>query len=67
MLCIGPFLLILLCAIFVLHAYMLKLQLPTLSDLLSKDYSSLTERDKNRMRKLDRKAKLKGSNDLLEQ
>jgi hypothetical protein len=42
-------------------------QLPTLSDLLSKPYASLTDRDKNRMRKLDRKAKLKGSNDLLEQ
>ena len=39
----------------------------TLSTLLAKDYGMLSDREKSRMRKLDRKARVKKSNDALEQ
>jgi hypothetical protein len=41
--------------------------MPSLSMLLKKDYAEMTDREKSRMRKLDRKARVKQSNDALEQ
>ena len=39
-------------------------QMPTLSTLLAKDYALLSDAEKRRMRKLDRKGRVKRHNDM---
>lgn len=42
-------------------------QMPTLSTLLAKDYALLSDAEKRRMRKLDRKGRVKRHNDMTRQ